>query len=208
MRISELAERTGVSIASLKFYLREGLLHSGEAQSATRASYDESHVERVRLIRALIDVGRLSIERVREVVDALDHPPATRHELLGTAHAVLRNATPAGREPTSEVLARIAELGAPACHESPASSQLARALTDAELAGWHVSDLVLRTWYSAMVRVAESDVVPELAALSASEALQYVVVGNVLTDPVVIALRRVAQETVSAARLDMVPSTT
>ena len=34
MRISELAERTGVSIPTLKYYLREGLLHAGEAQGA------------------------------------------------------------------------------------------------------------------------------------------------------------------------------
>jgi DNA-binding transcriptional MerR regulator len=201
MRISELADRTGVSIATLKYYLREGLLHTGEAQSATRASYDETHVERVRLIRALVDIGRLSIERVGEVVGALENAPATRHELLGTAHAVLRS-TGATPEPAARAVAQVAGLGLPDCEDSPASAQLAQSLTEAAAAGWEVSDASLLTWFEAMLRVAQDDVVPELAAVTPSEALRYVVLGNVLTDPVVIALRRVGQELVSSQRLD------
>ena len=78
MRVSELADRTGVTIASVKYYIRIGLLHPGVAQSATRAEYDESHVERVLFVRTLVDVGGLSIERITAVVAALDHPPASR----------------------------------------------------------------------------------------------------------------------------------
>jgi len=37
MRISELVERTGVPLATVKFYLRQGMLPPGEAVSATRA---------------------------------------------------------------------------------------------------------------------------------------------------------------------------
>ena len=44
MQISGLSARTGVSIASLKYYLREGLLMPGAPTSATRAEYDEGHV--------------------------------------------------------------------------------------------------------------------------------------------------------------------
>ena len=44
VRIAELSSRSGTSIPSIKFYLREGLLPSGEATGATRARYDESHV--------------------------------------------------------------------------------------------------------------------------------------------------------------------
>jgi DNA-binding transcriptional MerR regulator len=204
MRISELAGQTGVSIPTLKYYLREGLLHAGEAQGATRASYDERHVERVRLIRTLIDVGRLSIDRVREVVAALDDPPGTRHELLGTAHAVLRSTSPGpdAGEPSPRALAQVDRLGLPRCESSPASTQLARALSEAEAAGWPLSDGAVEAWYAAMLQIAESDVVPELADMSAGDALRYVVVGNVLTDPVVIALRRAAQEIISSQRLD------
>ena len=37
MRISDLAETTGVPVHTLKYYLREGLLMPGEATSRTRA---------------------------------------------------------------------------------------------------------------------------------------------------------------------------
>ena len=200
MRISELADVTGVSIPTLKYYLREGLLHPGRARGATRADYDDTHVERVRMVRTLIDVARLSIDRVREVVTALDQPPESRHLLLGTAHDVLRQA--GGSPPSETITARLATLGLPDCLDSPATTQLAQALSTAEEAGWHLTDATLTSWFAAMTRVADTDVVPELAAMSPGDALRHAIVGNVLTDPVVIALRRVAQETLSAQRFD------
>ncbi|GAA5024633.1 MerR family transcriptional regulator [Terrabacter aeriphilus] len=200
MRISQLSDRTGVSIPTLKYYLREGLLHAGEAHGATRADYDESHVDRVRLVRTLVDVGRLSIERVREVVQVLDAPPASRHELLGAAHEALRPAA-SPTQPTPETVARVRSLGPDGCEHSPAGKQLAQALTAAETAGWHVDDSTLSTWQRAMRTVAETDVAPELGTATPDEALRYAIVGTVLTDPVLLALRRVAQEAVSAERL-------
>ena len=74
MRISELAEASGVSIATLKYYLREGLLHPGRTVSRTRADYDETHVDRVRLVRALIEVGGMSLAAVKRVVDVVSSP--------------------------------------------------------------------------------------------------------------------------------------
>src|ERR1700722_7876060 len=53
MRLSELARPRGVSIPSIKFYLRGGLLPAGEALSKTQADYNQAHVDRLRLIRAL-----------------------------------------------------------------------------------------------------------------------------------------------------------
>jgi DNA-binding transcriptional MerR regulator len=199
VRISELSDRTGVSIPTLKYYLREGLLHAGEAQNATRAVYDDTHVDRVRLVRTLVDVGRLSIDRVREVVSTLEHPPASRHELLGAAHEALRP-HPVAEAPTTESVERVRALGAPDCDESPASTQLAQALSAAAAGGWVVEDATLGAWWRALRSVAETDVVEELGSIAPGEALRYAILGNVLTDPVLLALRRVAQEAVSAER--------
>lgn len=205
MRISELSERSGVTIPTLKYYLREGLLHPGELQGATRATYDDSHLERVRLVRTLVDVGRLSIERVREVVRAIDAPPAGRHELLGAAHEALRP-HPASGTPAPEALERLAALDLPECVHSPASLQLAEALTAAAAAGWSVEPETLARWLEAMRAVAETDVVAALGEVSPGDALRYAIVGNVLTDPVLLALRRVAQESVSAERFGTGPT--
>jgi len=61
LRISQLSAQTSVPVATVKFYLREKLLHDGVRTSATQAQYDESHVARIRLIRALMGPGGLSV---------------------------------------------------------------------------------------------------------------------------------------------------
>lgn len=72
MRISELTQRSGVPIHTIKYYLREGLLHSGALSSPNQASYDGSHTQRLLLIRALLEVGGLPIATIRDVLAATD----------------------------------------------------------------------------------------------------------------------------------------
>src|SRR4051794_30292921 len=103
MRISELSRVSGVPVATIKYYLREGLLPAGIPTSATSAAYDERHVDRLNLIRALVDVGRVPIARVREVVTALEQPPTSWHDLLGAAHGAL---PPAAGGPVADAVAR------------------------------------------------------------------------------------------------------
>ena len=74
MKISELAARSGVPLSTIKYYLREGLLRAGERSSPNQASYDQGHVDRLGLLRALREVADLPVEVVRKVVHAVDHP--------------------------------------------------------------------------------------------------------------------------------------
>ena len=85
MRISELAARSGVPVATIKYYLRERLLPPGSLTSATQATYDDAHVERLRLIRALVDSAGLSIAQTRRVLQSVDSPPESVHDLLAVA---------------------------------------------------------------------------------------------------------------------------
>ena len=88
VRISELAEASGVSLPTLKYYLREGLLMPGTATSRTRAEYGEAHLERLRLVRALVESGGLGIAGVRDVVRARSstrRPPRTTSSASRTA---------------------------------------------------------------------------------------------------------------------------
>ena len=89
MRISELSSQTGVPVATIKFYLRENLLHEGVRTSATQAQYDESHVARLRLIRALLGPAGLSVAAAHQVIQAIEEPPESLHELLGVAAAAM-----------------------------------------------------------------------------------------------------------------------
>ena len=63
MWMSELSSRSGLPVPTIKYYLREQLLHAGEAVGATRARYDDSHVRRLRLVRALTEAhgGRATL---------------------------------------------------------------------------------------------------------------------------------------------------
>ncbi|MGO4749491.1 MerR family transcriptional regulator, partial [Streptomyces sp. 2MCAF27] len=72
MRLKELSERSGVSTATIKYYLRERLLPPGERVSATQAEYGEEHLRRLRLVRALIQVGRVPVATAREVLETAE----------------------------------------------------------------------------------------------------------------------------------------
>ena len=75
MKISELSRTTGTPIPTIKYYIREGLLARGTPTATNQADYDESHVQRLRLIRVLREVADLSVATLTQVVAALDHLP-------------------------------------------------------------------------------------------------------------------------------------
>lgn len=204
MRISALAERTGVPVATLKYYLREGLLPAGTATARTQALYDDSHVERVRLIRALTESAGLSLAEVRTVLTALDDPPASRHHLLGAAQEVMlaREALrpPADKSDESDDewshRARVlAERCGGSRHLVP---RLATQLRAASAAGVTLDDASLDAYADAATRIADADLasVPDDPAA----ALRQVVVGTLLTDPILLTLRRIADEGASQRR--------
>lgn len=196
MRMSELSRATGMPVATVKYYLREGLLRAGTPVSATSASYDGTHVERLRLIRALVDGAGLSIAQVRRVTQTLDNPPDTWHDMLGTAQGVLCGPPDEDLETTSaDTLLR--RLGWAVSECSPARADLARALARLDAGGVSVSAQDLDGYAAA----AQAAAVIDVAALptdTPEAALRRAIVGTVLLDNVLIALRRLAQEDVSA----------
>ena len=81
LKIGELSRRSGVPIATLKFYLREGLIKPAHKSGRTMAWYHPTAVERIRSIRELqerqflpLDVIRETLERGEAAVD--DHAMA------------------------------------------------------------------------------------------------------------------------------------
>ncbi|MEU4508503.1 MerR family transcriptional regulator [Nonomuraea wenchangensis] len=69
MRIGELAERTGASTRSLRYYEQHGLLQARRGPNGYR-QYTEEDVKLVTEIRALLAVG-FSLEDTRPFVDCL-----------------------------------------------------------------------------------------------------------------------------------------
>lgn len=72
MRISDLSRQTGVPVATIKFYLREGLLPKGTATRRNQAEYGEEHLHRLGLIRALTTIGQLDLATVRKLLAAIN----------------------------------------------------------------------------------------------------------------------------------------
>ena len=70
MQVGELAERTGVSIRALRYYEESGLLPAKRETNGYR-NFDEASVERVRVIKDLIDSG-FTIEEIVSLASCLD----------------------------------------------------------------------------------------------------------------------------------------
>src|SRR5882672_3579436 len=86
MRIGELAERAGVSIATIKFYIREGLLPPASKKTGrTMAFYDQAYLERLQLVRSLREEHFLPLRVIRAVLAERGARPLDRRdrEILG-----------------------------------------------------------------------------------------------------------------------------
>jgi DNA-binding transcriptional MerR regulator len=70
LKMSELAERSGVSAATIKHYLREGLLGDDEIVRTSRnmAYYPPEFVDRIRLIKRLQEERFMPLRAIREQI--------------------------------------------------------------------------------------------------------------------------------------------
>ncbi|GAB2695527.1 MerR family transcriptional regulator [Thalassiella azotivora] len=196
MRISELSARTGVPVATIKYYLREGLLPPGEQTSATQARYDDGHVARLRLVRALLEVGGLGVAGARRLLACLDADDL--HETLGRAQAELPPATSAdvATQRARDLLAEVGwEVG---CDTAPLR-QLAVALDAVEAAGLPLGRERLARYADAADQLAHDDLAGAPDG-PLEDVVAYAVLGTVLYEPVLLALRRLAHQRASAAR--------
>lgn len=197
MRLSELAAETGVGIPTLKFYMREGLVPPGERVNATTSRYAVAHVERVRLVRALVDGLGLSLAQVRTVVSALDRPPASRHELLGAAQAALPSPY-TNHAVTEEVRDLVARRGWSVHPGATALRSLSGAIEAARAAGVELAPATLDAYAAGVETIAAADVAAAWAAATPEKAVAVVALGTALVDPVLAAMRRLADEAMSA----------
>ncbi len=72
LKMKELAERAGVSAATIKHYLREGLLGDGagvDRTSRNMAWYPPEYVERLRMIKRLQEDRYMPLRVIRELLD-------------------------------------------------------------------------------------------------------------------------------------------
>lgn len=220
MRMSELSSTTDTPVPTLKFYLREHLLHAGERTSPNQAQYDDGHVERVRLVRALLEVGGLSVAQAARVVAALD-ADLPLSSVFGVAQRAVSipaaiaddDTTPDAPARPSAGRARIDDLcesrGWRVYPNNPGLPLAARVLdTYAELGLQHITDTALEGYAEAADLVAAADLAAVGAVAEPTEMTRTVAAGTVLGDALLAGLRRIAQEAESFRRFPAPPSTT
>ena len=124
LRISELAERSGVSAGTIKHYLREGLLGSEEEvvrTSRNMAYYPPQFVERIQLIKRLQEERFMPLRVIRELIGS---DPERTMRMIELEDRILERAIEAGEtgrvsrakvretyEVPQNVLDRLEELG-------------------------------------------------------------------------------------------------
>lgn len=120
LKISELAEAAEVPVATIKHYLREGLLPEPVKTSRNMAWYKPESVERVGLIKRLQNERFLPLDAIRSL---LDEDPKRAQAMLEIEDRILKRAVEKSGEHLSradaeeryampaEVLDRLEEIG-------------------------------------------------------------------------------------------------
>jgi DNA-binding transcriptional MerR regulator len=96
LKMSELAERSGVSAGTIKHYLREGLLGSDDdvlRTSRNMAYYPEEFVERIRLIKRLQEERFMPLRVIREL---MSEDPQRAARMIELEDRILERAIEAG----------------------------------------------------------------------------------------------------------------
>lgn len=123
LKISELAEAAGVPVATVRHYLREGLLPEGRKTSRNMAYYPPGLVERIRLIKLLQEERFMPLRVIGELLESEGGDPDRVRNRLDAADRGFDAALARERErvPAAEVgerlsvplqaLERLGELG-------------------------------------------------------------------------------------------------
>ncbi|MGA4846749.1 MerR family transcriptional regulator [Streptomyces sp. G5(2025)] len=201
MRLSELSERSDVSTATIKYYLREGLLPPGERVNATVADYGEGHLHRLRLVRALLQVGGIPVARARQVLATMDDSAADLDKRLDTVVQALPcpsgDADEVGGARARRVAADLLEqvgwaAGTQRGEECRAYQMLVGAIAALDWLGYPYDAQQLAPYARRAAELADHDVKvlqclgPHMSTAEAAVTLA------VLLEPLMVALRRLA----------------
>jgi MerR family transcriptional regulator, repressor of the yfmOP operon len=83
-RIGEVAERTGLTPRTIRYYEEIGLLPSAERRKGEHRLYDDADVERLQELKRLRDLLNLSLDELKQLVEAEEARAAIRRKLQST----------------------------------------------------------------------------------------------------------------------------
>lgn len=212
MRISELSATSGVPLPTVKYYLRERLLPAGERTARNQADYGPEHLARLRLVRALIEIGGLSIAETRSVLTASTDVDLPFNDVLGAAHdAITRRAAPTRTEPAwssaREAVRNLARArGWSVEPDSPALDQAADAVATVLAADLPELLPLIDLYLEHAEQIAQQEVAAVLGLDSPDQIIRGVVIGTVVGGALLDALRLLAQQSASIKLLGPGPA--
>jgi DNA-binding transcriptional MerR regulator len=199
MLVSELAERADVPLATVKYYLREGLLPAGETTGPRRADYDDGHLRRLRVLRLLREVGGVPVTSLRQVVEALDDELRPVHDTMTlVADVISAGPEPAVQDPASldivdAVIAAAGWHGVRA--ESLDRQRLASLVTLLNGPGPLAAGVEVLTFYAQVAdQLARAEIALVDHTTERSELLEQMVTGSVVYGQVFQLLRQLGHE--------------
>ena len=84
IRIGEVAERTGVTPRTIRYYEEIGLLDRTERRKGEHRLYEEADVDRLLELKRLRDVLNLSLDELKQLVEAEEARSAIRRRFEAT----------------------------------------------------------------------------------------------------------------------------
>ncbi|MEH1101380.1 MerR family transcriptional regulator [Micromonospora sp. CPCC 205561] len=204
VRISELSRQSGVSVPTIKFYLREGLLPGGVPTGRNQADYGERHLRRIRLIRVLTGIAGLDLSSVRDILAAIDDDEVTLRDAYQVLDQVLHldGAETLSRSAVERARTDVADLTG-ALGWSPDASTCGREVLAHVLAGLRSLGCTAEVpFFTPFARAAELLVVAELDLIvdESAAAKAPAIVRSILFEVALSALRRIAHEHYVAER--------
>jgi DNA-binding transcriptional MerR regulator len=207
MRISDLSARSGVPVPTIKFYLRERLLQPGELTARNQAMYSNDHVERLRLIRICTDIGGANLASVRIILEAINDPQLTLHDLCRAVHRTLYTHQPfiADEDGIGTTRKQVDEyidgLGWQVDADAPGRGALASIMAALHRFGWDADVDIFAPYAEAADHLASRELEFISPDATRAEAAATVVIGTILFESVLLAMRRLAQEHHSSMHL-------
>jgi DNA-binding transcriptional MerR regulator len=197
--IQELAEVSGVSPATIKFYVRERLLSPPEMGRPRRAYYDESHQRRLATIRALRDVAGLSIDVIRRALAAIDAPGEDAVDVIAPAIDALAPPPTEGDRELARARDDVKKAFRKLSVRPHAGSRETIARTLAAVrrrAPIEVADLEQYVaWLTPLARAEiEREPTRQILLSDKETSLEIAVLGTVLFEPLLVGIRRALHE--------------
>lgn len=163
-----------------------------------QVDYGEVQLQRLRLIRALLETGGLSVAATRDVLRSLDDGDRPLAETFETAQHALSASHTTVTAPTESSRRRIAAAAAKRgwafTDDNPGIAVAARALDGLDAIGFDAPAEYVEAYAEAAALVAAVDLQALRTRPDADRIAELMVVGTVLGDPLFAGLRRIAHQ--------------